>query len=109
MSAEKRRQCFARRDDATVWGGPTRAPLLAEWMLFVRLASGHQLREVRRPFLLLPISLLWQAPPAALPLPLISFLVVFSLRAPPQRLSVVRGFPTCFGCLARYLRPPLLA
>jgi hypothetical protein len=74
-------------------------------MLLERLASGRQLREVRRPFLLLPISLLWQAPPAALPLPLISFLVVFSLK----RLSVVRGFPTCFGCLARDLRPPLLA
>jgi hypothetical protein len=107
MSAEKRRQCFARRDDATVWGGPTPTPLVAAWMLFVRLASDHQLREVRRPFLLLPISLLWQAPPAALPL--ISFLVVFSLRAPPPRLSTVRGFPTCFGCLARDLRPPLLA
>jgi hypothetical protein len=131
--AEKWRQAFATYDDATVWGCLTWA--VPAWMLFVRLAPRHELREIRVPVLLLLIfSLLWQATPAVLPLPLISFLVVFSLErlrlprhfrrlcnasAAPKMARIVptaffglfagRRFPPCFGRLTGDFLPPPFA
>jgi hypothetical protein len=109
MSAEKYRQRCATHDDAKARGCPTPGPRAATWILFVQLASGHWW-EIRRPFAL-AISLPLKATPAASPLPslLISVSVVFSLRAPPTRLSAVRGPPTCLRRLARDLSPARFA